>query len=158
MFTTVVIGWLLASAAFVLGGCRLSVQSSYYADPGRRFCGTLDQAGTWANHGLNLFVYYLAMLVFPFRKMIGVSLMAPKKQSGWKFLLYYPSLFLYHFRNTFGALFLPRRPVRDTSKLGIYSGVRQWWWFSVPTSNLNAQKRFKERRESMELPEWNSFF
>jgi hypothetical protein len=155
MFATLFIGgWLLASVIFVLGGCRLSVQSSYYADPTRRFCGTLDQMGTWLDHGFNLLIYYIKMLIFPIRKAIGIPLNPPEKQAGLKSLFYYPSLVLYHFRNTFGALYAPRRPVRDVSRLGFYEGIKQWWWRSTPTSNIRARKRFQDRRRDMELPEW----
>ena len=75
----VVIGWSLASILFVLGGCRLSVQSSYYADPTRRFCGTLDHLGTWVPHSINMIFYGLALLVYPLRKAIGATLVLPEK-------------------------------------------------------------------------------
>lgn len=111
-----------------LGFCyllhRLSVQSSYYADPTRRLCGTLDRMFNLLSDATE---WVEGKLKGGFARLTG------RAASG-----------------------VVRRHRED---LSIYYGISQWWWptpkrgFMAPDENVRAVRRFKERREQMELPE-----
>ena len=60
---------LLLSTGLVLFGIQLSIQSSYYADPTRWFCGTLDRMLARMNNAMNCIVRGINRLLPEKRKM-----------------------------------------------------------------------------------------
>ena len=108
MVTLFVVGWCLGSVALCYLLHRLSWQSSYYADPTRRLCGTLDKMEN---------------------KLIDKTIVLDEMLTS-----------------------ADSRPTpRSKHDLAIYAGVKQWWWTSVPQSNVEAVGRFKRRKAAQGL-------
>lgn len=73
MATLIVVGWCTVSVAFCYLVHRLAWQSSYYADPTRRLCGTHDRMLNWLTRQTMKFDVWLAAQYWKLRKRIGTE-------------------------------------------------------------------------------------